>query len=79
MQESAVAIASKECRENALRCRELAERAQRSTQAQIFSNLAKQWVRLAIQLERAQIPRDESEQNPNSSKAISRAGFDDAK
>jgi hypothetical protein len=43
-----------ECRENALRCTELAETTQSPAQAQIFSNLAKQWMKLAVELEHAE-------------------------
>jgi hypothetical protein len=50
-------IEPQECRQNALQCRELAERAQRLAQAQIFLNLAKQWVQLAVELEHAQALR----------------------
>jgi hypothetical protein len=39
----------------------LAERNETPVRAQIFLNLAKQWVQLAAQLERAQERRDESE------------------
>ena len=54
-QENAMPIEPR--RQNALQCRELAERAQRLAQAQMFLNLAKQWVQLAVELEHAQALR----------------------
>jgi seryl-tRNA synthetase len=54
-------IDPQQCRDNASLCRELAERNETPVRAQIFLNLAKQWVQLAAQLERAQERRDESE------------------
>jgi hypothetical protein len=62
MEESAMSIQAKQCRQNALLCRHFAETTLRPTQAQIFSNLANRWVRLAVQLEREQALRDECEQ-----------------
>ena len=66
MLESAMSIQAKKCRQNALLCRHFAETTL-TTQAQIFSNLANQWMRLAIQLEREQALRDESK--PKSGRA----------
>jgi hypothetical protein len=48
----------KECRENALRCTELAHRSQNPEPAELFSNLAKQWVKLAVELEHAEALRE---------------------
>lgn len=62
-----MSIQAKECRQNASLCRHLAETTPRPTQAQIFSNLANLWMRLAIQLEREQALRGESE--PKSGRA----------
>lgn len=47
-----------ECRENALWCTELAETTQSPAQAQLFSNLAKQWMKLAVELEHAESLRN---------------------
>ena len=54
----------KECRQHALQCTELAERAESFERAQAFRNLAKQWLRMAAELERAHILRDEFEPKP---------------
>jgi hypothetical protein len=54
----------KECRQHALRCTELAEQAQSPERAKLFRNLAKQWLKLAIELERAYAFRDEFEPKP---------------
>ena len=62
-----MSIQAKQCRQNALLCRHFAETTLRPTQAQIFSNLANRWGRLAVQLEREQALRDESE--PKSGRA----------
>jgi hypothetical protein len=43
-----------ECRAHAARCEELAQTANTPEHAQILRNLAKQWLKLAAQLERAQ-------------------------
>lgn len=44
----------KECRAHAARCEELAKAAENPEHARILVNLARQWLRLALQLERAQ-------------------------
>jgi len=44
----------KECRAHAARCEELAKTAEDPEHARILTNLARQWLRLALQLERAQ-------------------------
>jgi hypothetical protein len=54
----------KECRQHALRCEELAQRADTPSRAQVFRNLAKQWLKLAIELERAHALLDEHEPEP---------------
>jgi hypothetical protein len=54
----------KECRQHALRCTERAESAESSERAQVFRNLAKQWLKMAAELERAHILRDEFEPKP---------------
>jgi hypothetical protein len=48
----------KECRQRALRCTELAERA---PDPQLKERLARRWRELALQLERAQALRDNRE------------------
>ena len=47
----------KECRENALRCTELAERATDSQLEFVLKSLAQRWL-MAIELERAEALRD---------------------
>jgi hypothetical protein len=53
---------AKECRENALRCAGLAEMTQSPVLAQLFSNLAKQWMKLAVELGHAENLRDKLSQ-----------------
>jgi len=43
----------KDCRRHAARCEELADTADTPEQARILRNLAKQWLKLAADLERA--------------------------
>src|SRR5262245_8643158 len=50
-----------ECRQNGLRCRELAERATDSHLKDVLEELAKRWVTRATELERAQALRDANE------------------
>jgi hypothetical protein len=52
----------KECRQRALRCTELAERATDSQLKEVMQGLARRWLELALQLERAQALRDDREQ-----------------
>jgi hypothetical protein len=40
----------KECRKNALRCAELAEKAASPERGQVFQNLAKIWLKMAIEI-----------------------------
>jgi hypothetical protein len=54
----------KECRQHALRCTELAKKADSPERAQVFRNLAQQWLKLAIELEHALALRDEFEPRP---------------
>ena len=49
----------KECRKNALQCTELAEQAKDPKHATILKNLAEQWLKAAIELERAEALWDE--------------------
>jgi hypothetical protein len=72
-----MSIQAKQCRQNALLCGHFAETTLRPTQAQIFSNLANRWVRLAVQLEREQALRNESE--PKSGRAPLPARLNDNK
>jgi hypothetical protein len=53
-----------ECRAHAARCEELAKTAETPEQARILVNLARQWVRLALQLERAQAVLNERKRLP---------------
>src|SRR5262245_63084931 len=53
-----------ECRQNGLRCRELAERATDSHLKDVLEELAKRWVTRATELERAQALRDANEPMP---------------
>jgi hypothetical protein len=53
-----------ECRQHALRCTELAEQADSPERAKVFRNLAKQWLKMAIELERAYALRDELQPKP---------------
>jgi hypothetical protein len=55
----------KECRAHAARCEELAKTAERPEHARVLTHLARQWLRLALQLERAQA-------TPNERKRITR-------
>jgi hypothetical protein len=52
-----------ECRQNGLRCRELAERAA-SPLKDVLQDLAKRWMARATELERAQTLRDANEPTP---------------
>lgn len=54
----------KECRQHALHCAELAEKAQSPERAKVFQNLAKQWLKMAVELERAHALRDEFQPKP---------------
>jgi hypothetical protein len=47
-------LGPKECREHAVRCRELAALSQSPEQAQLLSQHAMQWVKLAEEFEQAQ-------------------------
>jgi hypothetical protein len=49
----------KECRKNALRCAEVAERATDAQLSEVLNMLAKRWVQLALELERAQAFRND--------------------
>jgi hypothetical protein len=49
----------RECRAHAARCEELAQTADTPEHARILLNLAKQWLKLAAQLERAQAALNE--------------------
>ena len=49
----------RECRQRALRCTELAERATDSQLKEILQGLARRWLELARQLDDAQAPRDD--------------------
>jgi hypothetical protein len=60
----------KQYRDNALLCTELAEKADRPEGAQVFRNLAKQWLKMAIELERAQRLRDEFEPKPRRGRTL---------
>jgi hypothetical protein len=48
-----------ECRKNATRCAELAQRATDAQLREVLNMLARRWVRLATELERAAAARDE--------------------
>jgi len=48
----------KECRQRALRCTELAERAGDAQLKAVLKSLAQRWLKLAIELERAEALRD---------------------
>jgi hypothetical protein len=50
-------VGPKECRENAVRCRELAALSESPEQAQLLSQQAMQWVKLAEELSQAQLVR----------------------
>jgi hypothetical protein len=54
----------KECRQHALRCTELAKKADSPERARVFRSLAQQWLKLAIELEHAHALRDEFESRP---------------
>jgi hypothetical protein len=54
----------KECRQRALRCTELAERAGDAQLKAVLESLAQRWMKLAIELERAQPLRNASEPEP---------------
>jgi hypothetical protein len=47
-------VGPKECRKNALRCTELAENARDSKLKAVLKHLAEQWLKAAIELERAE-------------------------
>ena len=49
----------KQCRERALRCTELAERATDQTLKAVLSELAERWLKAAAELESAESFRDE--------------------
>jgi hypothetical protein len=51
----------KECREHALHCTELAKKADSPERARVFRSLAKQWLKLAADLELAEAMRDKHE------------------
>jgi hypothetical protein len=51
----------KECRQHALRCTELAENATDSQLKAVLKRLAEQWLKMAVELERAHALRDELE------------------
>ena len=53
-----------ECRQNGLRCRELAERATDSHLKDVLEELAKRWVTRATELERAQALRHANDPTP---------------
>jgi hypothetical protein len=53
----------KECRKHALTCTKLAEMPT-PARAQVFKNLATQWLKLAVELERVQGLLDEREPRP---------------
>ena len=44
----------RECRARAARCEELAKTAENPEHTRVLTHLARQWMRLALQLERAQ-------------------------
>jgi hypothetical protein len=50
----------KECRRHALRCTQLAKKATDSQLKAVLRMLAKRWLRLAVELERAEALRGES-------------------
>jgi len=54
----------KECRDRAARCEELAKIAENPEHARVLANLARQWLRLALQLERAQAVLNERKRLP---------------
>jgi hypothetical protein len=49
----------KECRKNATRCAELASKAADAQLQEVLNMLARRWVQLATELERAEALRDE--------------------
>jgi hypothetical protein len=49
----------KECRQRALRCTELAEKATNPELNAVLKSLAERWLKLAVDLERTQALRDE--------------------
>ena len=51
----------KECRQRALRCTELAKKATDSQLQAVLRMLAKRWLRMAAELELAEVLRDERE------------------
>ena len=53
-----------ECRAHAARCEELAKMAENPEHARVLTNLARQWLRLALQLERAQAVLNERRRIP---------------
>ena len=54
----------KECRAHAARCEELAKTAEKPEHVRVLLNLARQWLRLALQLERAQAVLNERKRLP---------------
>jgi hypothetical protein len=54
----------KECRQHALRCTKLAERATDSQLKAVLKHLAQRWVKLTVELERAEALRDAIETKP---------------
>jgi len=54
----------KECRQHALRCTELAKKATDSQLKAVLKMLAKRWLRMAAELERAEALRPEREPHP---------------
>jgi hypothetical protein len=54
VREGAVPTDPKDCRRNALYCEELAKSTSNPERARVFKNLAKQWLKLALEMERAQ-------------------------
>ena len=57
-------IEPQECRQNGLRCRELADRATDSRLKDVLEDIAKRWMTRATELERAQALRDANEPTP---------------
>jgi hypothetical protein len=64
-----------ECRQNSLRCRELAERATDSRLKDVLEDIAKRWMTRATELERAQALRDANEPTPKT-RIVSRSAYD---
>jgi hypothetical protein len=53
-----------ECRARATRCEELAKTAENPEHARVLTHLARQWLRLALQFERAQAVLTERKRIP---------------